>query len=320
MGHPCPVLRYHQSLVFAPIRSMSKASPELQTPELGARFVRERASGCVLEPSLRAEDASGQNNITIAAMHPAPFLPLEYASGMTSITDRLFDELLATIVDGVPLPNAQVYRTAWRRDAAMVAMALEARGEVARIRDWILGLRDPYDRNNAGNAEPDNLGQTLYLVSRVADADHPAVSACVAEAQRLALEEGPVWSSPSDFAPHPVYQIKWLKFGLRALGLADDWAIPAVPDSYSQLFWMDFRESHLPTESFGLDRDYPYLSWAEAHFLGAPPPMELLSEGEWLTWEARASQADYSGLPEPVCRPHSWHAAEAFLYLTELES
>jgi hypothetical protein len=44
-----------------------------------------------------------------------------------------------------------------------------------------------------------------------------------------------------------------------------------------------------------------------------------------LTWEAKASQAQYDGMnriapmyaKEKICTPHTWHAAEAFLYLLD---
>lgn len=70
---------------------------------------------------------------------------------------------------------------------------------------------------------------------------------------------------------------------------------------------------------------YPYLAWAEAHFHQAPfPSMPDVSRYP-LTWEAEASQADYSGIGgvceeyerRKVAAPHTWHAAEAFLYLLE---
>jgi GH15 family glucan-1,4-alpha-glucosidase len=56
-----------------------------------------------------------------------------------------------------------VYPKAWLRDAAMMGMAFEATGNLHVIREWILGLREVYDRNNAGEEEADNLGQALYL-------------------------------------------------------------------------------------------------------------------------------------------------------------
>jgi hypothetical protein len=47
-----------------------------------------------------------------------------------------------------------------------------------------------------------------------------------------------------------------------------------------------------------------------------------------LTWEAKASQADYRGMglidqayvDANFGTPHTWHAAEAFLYLFEREN
>ena len=44
-----------------------------------------------------------------------------------------------------------------------------------------------------------------------------------------------------------------------------------------------------------------------------------------LSWEAQASQANYAGMntiaqqyeTEKRCVPHTWHAGEMFLYLTE---
>ena len=62
-----------------------------------------------------------------------------------------------------------------------------------------------------------------------------------------------------------------------------------------------------------------------AHFLGAPLPLHLTGQGYPLTWEAHASQADYEGMRRidatfvgrQLCAPHTWHAAEMFLYLCE---
>jgi hypothetical protein len=129
----------------------------------------------------------------------------------------------------------------------------------------------------------------------------------------------------TDFAARPVYQTKWLNFGLKHLGLPERFPIPNEYDYYSALFWMDDRETHVPGPPViaADNADYPYLQWAEAHFHGSPPPWDLLGKGDWLTWEANASHADYSqpdGSPgERICTPHSWHAAEAWLYLEELQ-
>lgn len=129
----------------------------------------------------------------------------------------------------------------------------------------------------------------------------------------------------SDFADHPVYQTKWLKYGLRALGLPDPYTIPKVADGYSALFWMDYKDTYVR----GKDNDdrgpYPYLGWACDHFHGVRKS-PLGNRDYPLTWEQNASEADYAPLEiiDPVyvakklSAPHTWHAAEAFLYLLGL--
>jgi hypothetical protein len=237
----------------------------------------------------------------------------------------LYHEILVNVIDGLPVPNYFVYRKPWYRDAAMMCMCLEKTGSLSLVQHWIDGLREPYDENNRCR-EPDNLGQALYLISLVADASHPLVDTVLAEAERI--RDGRHITGTTDGAPHPVYQTKWLKYGLRSLGLDDPWEIPNVPDSYSALFWMDYRDAHVPGNPFP-DRAkqlYPYLGWAEGHFhrwkFRLPP-------AEWrypLTWEASSSQADYEGMSRVcreyvearTCAPHTWHAAEMFLYATDL--
>ena len=131
----------------------------------------------------------------------------------------------------------------------------------------------------------------------------------------------------TDGDDHPVYQTKWLKLGLHRLGLGDPLEIPKVFDSYSALFWMDYQDSHVEGPAFSRQTAelYPYLGWAEAHFHGWEPPDWLRREGYPLTWEAQASKARYEGMaaisPEYVASriaaPHSWHAAEMFLYMMD---
>lgn len=90
------------------------------------------------------------------------------------------------------------------------------------IHDWILALREVYDRNNAGEEEADNLGQALYFISLVSDKSHPLAGKVLAELPRWEAAEGGAKhiKGRSDFAAHPVYQTKWLKFGLRPPHLA----------------------------------------------------------------------------------------------------
>lgn len=258
------------------------------------------------------------------ALDPRPLaLPQFDGHPHAALLRALLHELLVNVVAGAPLPNLLVYDRPWYRDAAMVCMVFERTGHLELVRDWILGLREPYDRNNAGHCEPDNLGEVLYLVSLVSDAAHPVVARVLEAAQGCTVDQH--LSGWSDFAPHPVYQTKWMKYGLARLGLPDPYRIPTVPDTYSALFWMAYRDQHQPGEAFSLREGelYPYLAWAEAHFHGAPPPMHLAGQHAPLTWETEASEANYAGLGVldpalPVTRhaaPHTWHAAEMFLYL-----
>ncbi len=236
------------------------------------------------------------------------------------LLSRLYREILLCIVDGIPLPNPLVYQKPWIRDAAMVLMALRIGGHAELIGGWITSLKDPFDRNN-GVEEPDNLGQALYLVSAFSDASHPLVAEVFRRLPEF-LEDGRMVGT-TDFGPKPVYQAKWLRFGCESLGIPCPIEVPQEYDPYASLFWMD-RSPHTPGPPSCTDcNNYPYLQWAQAHFDGTDAPMALLDGGTYLTWEAEASQADYArqaqiGVGESkTCRPHSWHAAEAFLYLIE---
>jgi hypothetical protein len=174
-------------------------------------------------------------------------------------------------------------------------------------------------------AEPDNLGEVLFLVSLLSDASHPIVGT-VLESARKYEKEGCI-SGLTDFAGHPVYQTKWMKYGLKRLGLQDPYAIPKICDSYSSLFWMDYRKEHVPGPFFDEESRvlYPYLGWAEAHFYGLPYPGLPDGDSYPLSWESSASQADYDALKpflsgyalERTAVPHTWHASEMFLYLVE---
>jgi len=240
----------------------------------------------------------------------------------------LLGEILVTIDTGAPLPNHLAYRKPWYRDAAMAAMVLAKTGNLHLIRDWISSLAEPFDRNNAGDEEPDNLGQLLYLISLTTDASHPLVARVLRQAHRFA--EGHHIVGRTDGAPHPLYQTKWLKFGLRSLGLPDPYRLPDVADSYSPLVWWAFTD-HNPHEPYFDPRQrelYPYLAWAEDHFYDAHVTPPSAQPGCPLSYEAHASQANYQAMrivdpayaTDQIAAPHSWHAAEMFLYWLERQS
>ncbi len=236
----------------------------------------------------------------------------------------LHQELLVNIVAAGPVPNFFVYEKPWYRDGAMVALALKETGNLDLLKPWILGLREPFDKNNKGETEADNLGQSLFLVSLVSDKNHPLVAKVLAEVPRFEKTNatGKYILGRSDFADHPVYQTKWLKYGLRALGLPDAYVIPKVADSYGALFWMDYKDQHIAGKDSDDRGRYPYLGWACDHFHGTKK--SPLSNRDYpLTWEEHASEARYARLKiispafvkKRLSPPHTWHAAEAFLVL-----
>lgn len=244
-----------------------------------------------------------------------------------SILRVLHQEILINVIHGRPVPNFMVYAKPWYRDAALMAMVLRETGNLPLIRDWIMALRDPFDRNNGGMAEADNLGQVLYLVSLVSDQKHPVVQAALDSASRFVKESHIV--GKTDFAEHPVYQTKWLKYGLQSLKLPDPYTIPTQYDSYSSLVWWAYKEQHVAGKLFS-DKDgdnYPYLVWAEDHFFSRPdsgPKRGPVGNLDYpLSWEQQASQAHYPGMTvldktivrQKIALPHTWHAAEMFLLL-----
>jgi len=268
-------------------------------------------------------EADGQREAAPATRHPVR-LPRFTEHRYSRVLRVLHQEVLVNVTPAGPVPNFFVYAKPWYRDAAMMALALRETGNLDLLRDWMLGLREPYDRNNAGETEADNLGQALFLVSLVSDARHPLVSRVRAELPRFETNgpAGRFISGRSDFAAHPVYQTKWLKFGLRALGLPDPYTVPPLRDSYSALFWMDYRDAHVPSEDRHEVEAYPYLGWASDHFHGTRRS-PIGNRDYPLTWEQRASQANYLALAvldrayveARLSAPHTWHAAEVFLYL-----
>lgn len=122
----------------------------------------------------------------------------------------LHQELLVNIVEAGPVPNFFVYEKPWYRDGAMVALALKETGNLDLLKPWILGLREPFDKNNKGESEADNLGQALFLVSLASDKNHPLVAKVLAEVPRFEKSDatGKSILGRSDFNDHPVYQTK----------------------------------------------------------------------------------------------------------------
>ena len=293
-------------------------------------------------PELLLEDETGVHafrggeRTTLSSGDPVR-LPAFDGHPHAALLRRMHADLLLCCTPFGPVPNPWVYPRPWYRDAAMLALALRETGNLPLLRGWIAGLSKPYDRNNAGDAEPDNLGEALFLLSLVPEAGgaaHPLVPAVLREAARRA--DGGALRGRVDGQERAVYPTKWLKFGLRSLGLDDSaWRVPAEADDYADLFWMDFRDEPVVFSRDFASGDalarYPYLAWAQAHFRGAPPPQDPAALG--CSWEAFASEARYDRLrdlaaagvvpgghvADSFATPHAWHAAEVFLHLFSRE-
>ena len=238
----------------------------------------------------------------------------------------LHHDVLINIIDGKPVPNLFVYDKPWYRDSAMMAMVLERTGNISLITDWAGDLDELYDRNNAGVEESDNLGQLLFLLAVSGHKDHPLIPYAIDEAKRRMMDGS--LTGLSDFAEHPVYQTKWLKYGMETLGMDTGFiCVPNVTDNYSGLFWMD---GHTEPYDGVYDERYPYLSWARAHtagFMMDEAHLDALKSPTYpISSETEASQAKYKALrpflpayaEAHTAASHTWHASEMFLYLDEL--
>jgi hypothetical protein len=111
---------------------------------------------------------------------------------------------------------------------------------------------------------------------------------------------------------------------LRALNFDDPYSVPGEKDTYAALFWWEYKADDMPGQPLISDDSYPYLGWAACHY-GNNKCGKLSDRDYPLTWEANASQANYEGIKKigeeytkkELCAPHTWHAADAFLYLIE---
>jgi hypothetical protein len=234
----------------------------------------------------------------------------------------LLHEVLINVVEGKPLGNFFTQARPTYRDAAVICEVLRKTDNLPLVRDWILGMEDPFDAAGP-DKEPDNLGEALFMLSMVADAGHPLVARLV-EAAR-AFQKTDYIEGRTEGMEHPVFQTKWLKFGLKSLGLDDPYKIPVTFDPYSSVFWLDYRDvpSNGPPFPEKVKDATPHLAWAEAHFHGWDPPMPLPAKAYPLSWELQSQppqgmkmiSADY--VEKKIVAPHARHAAEMLLYFLE---
>ncbi len=272
------------------------------------------------------EDATGvyayENGLQLVFAESSLNLPSFSASRFPLISKVLHHEILMNIDEGKPLPNFLVYQKPWYRTAAMMTMALAKTDNLDQIADWIKNLNSPFDRNNNGYAEADNLGEVLYMLGAVSAKGHPLINKILDEADNF--DKGGYIAGRTDMALHPVYQTKWLKYGLKALGLPDKYKIPSIPDSYGTLFWWEYRQEYVAGATLDntIGMNAPHFMWASDHFFKQNNGMISLREYP-LTWEAESPEAKYSNLSivntiwadVKVSPMNAWQASEMLLLL-----
>jgi hypothetical protein len=102
----------------------------------------------------------------------------------------LHQELLVNVLDGKPLPSLFVYDKPSYRDGAMMAMAFEKTNSLPVVKEWMLGLREPFDRNNKGGVGSGQPGAgAVPGVARVGQAA-PADAVEVPERATPAVADG----------------------------------------------------------------------------------------------------------------------------------
>ncbi len=236
----------------------------------------------------------------------------------------LLHEILINVNEGLPLANFLVYQKPTYRDAAMMTMVLKKTDNINLLTNWVINLKEPYDRSREGSPEVDNLGQALYIISMVSDSKHPLIEKILEEAEGYKNSDYIEGKTSDNF--HPVYQTKWIKYGLKSLGISDNYKIPLMYDNYSPVFWLDYKIQNVGGRQFDevTSLNSPYLTWAEDHFYSQKRGIVSLSDYP-LTWESDSKTANYAGMDVigqgyvqgKICATHAWHAAEMFLVLVE---
>ena len=239
----------------------------------------------------------------------------------------LFSEVMVNITKEGPKPNFIAYENVWYRDAAIVAMVLEETGNIEQISNWIKNINEIYDWQN-GNNEPDNLGQILFLQSLVETRNEELINKILEEAKKLKTEEGYIIGY-TDRSKMPVYQTKWLIYGLKSLGMDySEYKIPEhLEDGYEELIWFDKENEEYFEENKELNNpntNYPYLYYAYLNFNNID--IEFEKEVYPISYEIKPSKANFKELgkignkyaEEKIVAPHSWAAAEMYLYLLPL--
>lgn len=233
----------------------------------------------------------------------------------------LFNEVMINITTKGPTPNFIAYPEPWYRDGAIMGMVLKETGNISQIKDWVSGLESIYDNQN-GNQEPDNIGQVLYLISITGNKNHPLIDKIITEVGTLTRTTNYI-SGITDGSLHPVYQTRWLIYGLKSLGLHHSlYSVPNISDTYCSLMWFDGMGNLDCPKTLADNNDrWPYLYYARLHFYNEASKIHNMKYP--FSYELSPSKAKFNNLnaigkryaQNKLIVPHAWSAAEMFLYL-----
>lgn len=274
------------------------------------------------------EDTQGvyiyENGMQVIMAESRLSLPIFSDRKYSPILRVLLHEILLNVDEGLPLANFLVYQKPRYREAVMMTMVLKKTDNLGLLTNWVVNLKEPYDRSIEGSPEVDNLGQALYIISMVSDNKHPLIEKVLEEVNGYENSDYIEGKTNDNF--HPVYQTKWIKHGLKSLGMSDNYKVPLIYDNYSPVFWLDYKIQNVGGRQFDeiTSLNSPYLTWAEDHFFSQKRGIVSLSDYP-LTWESDSKTANYSAMnvvgqgyaQSRICATNAWHAAEMFLVLVE---
>lgn len=233
----------------------------------------------------------------------------------------LHHEMLINIRHGAPLPCLLTYDAPFYRDAAMVALCLERTGNERLLLPWLRRVNTLYDYQ-AGVAEPDNLGELLYMLNMFPGFRPRLREAIMDEARRRLVAADGRWhlTGTTDGGPQPQYQTDWLLTALYRGGQSLTAADGRTPlplatdinhgDDYAELShfarvegWrlasryrtktrlrtrlhdarIALREALAPRQQEGCSL-FPYLEWARSNYFSTCR-FAMLSASYPLSWE-----------------------------------
>ena len=240
----------------------------------------------------------------------------EYKYG--EVLKVLHQEILFNIYNYRMRPNIITYDGVWFRDTMMGVMSLSKTDNVSLIEPWIDSINIIYDMQN-GVAEPDNLGELLYIFSQSSNDHQDMIDLIFKKAGYLANGKRYI-SGSVDFTNMSYYPTATLIYGFNTLGIDHHYELPAKEGYYYLTWWLNDNVSNEYIKS----PQFSYLEWANYHS-GGESTLHIATNLYPLSYEQNASQAHVSYLPkylnyyqkENTSPTHLWHASEMFLYLLE---